>query len=138
MLYANLVLPTPAPTVARIKGPLLYGDYIWPLSVDFSSPLTLSGGVAAGLSRQRRESRSFSLPPGIAALDRFGISQLEFGVVPPTRDSLPGLSYSSITIKSTTPWDPPIPFLLIDEVGVRWVFSWIEGRLFSTASVWGP
>jgi hypothetical protein len=141
LLYGLLPLPgSPAKSV-KISAPLLTGDFVWPLYVSFGDPpLTLSGGAAfLAAVVAGAEANRFSLPPGLAPLDAFGVSELELGVVPSTSSRFPGITYTAVTVCSESAWDPPIPFLMIKEVGVRWVFHWAsppEDTLV-TASIFG-
>lgn len=138
LLFGKLRVPSVPPRIAEIGGPLLTGDHVWPLSVRFDDPLDLQGGIQALMALMDvGDPAAFALPPGIAGINEFGLAQLEFGVVPPAIGG-PGITYSSLAITSRSVWDPPVPYLLIDQVGTRWVFDWSEiGPPLVTGSVWG-
>ncbi|MFI1564699.1 hypothetical protein ACH4ZX_16895 [Streptomyces sp. NPDC020490] len=121
LLFADVELPTVPVTVATVSGPLLAGDYVWPLEADFSVPLGLAGGIQALLAITGGDPSDFALPPGITPLDAFGLKEAAFGIVPVGLGG-PGLSYVMVDLRSSEPWDPPVPFLTIDEVGTRWAF----------------
>lgn len=128
LLFAEVVLPTVPPGRVTISGPLLFGDYVWPVQVMFAEALTLEGGIQALLAMAGvSDADAFALPPGIAPINMFGLSDLGFGVKP-VESGVPGLSYVSIGIASTEPWNPPIPYLTIDKVGTRWAFFFRETR----------
>ncbi|QDX26142.1 hypothetical protein FPZ54_08980 [Sphingomonas suaedae] len=138
MLYATFSADTIPRTVADMSAPLLYGDYVWPIHVSFGEhPLTLSTGAQMLGKLIGAPDGAFSLPPGVPLLNLFGVSELEFGLDPPMSGVGFGVSYSSVGIVSTEPWDPPIPFTMIDQVGVRWMFDWQSDPTLMTASIWG-
>lgn len=138
MLYAKVRLPSNPPHVVEISGPLLFGDQIWPLQIMFDDPLDLEGGIQALLAIAGvDDSGAFSLPPGLAPLSEFGLSDVGFGIVPPSNGVLPSLNYTSLGIASRRPWDPPVPFLTIEEVGVRWLFTFGGGRPLIVGSIYG-
>lgn len=139
LLYAEVVLPTSPPDTVSISGPLLTGDNVWPLQIRFEDPLTLAGGIQALLAMAGvPDAKDFDLPTGIAPIDMFGLSDLGFGVLPPAKGG-PKLRFAAIGVKSTKPWDPPVPFLTIEEVGTRWSFAFsprrkplVTGTVFGT------
>jgi hypothetical protein len=137
LLFGRLAIPSVPPDVVDISGPLLTGDNVWPLFVAFDDPLGLQGGIQALMSLMDiGDPSAFALPPGIAPINEFGLSQLEFGVIPPDKGG-PGVTYSAVTIVSKRPWDPPIPFLIINQVGTRWNVDWGGEQPLITGSVWG-
>jgi LysM repeat protein len=139
LLFADAVLPTVPPDHADIAGPLLFGDYVWPLQVLFEHPLPLEGGIKALLAIVGvSDAGDFALPPGIAPINLFGLSDVGFGIKPVT-SGLPGLDYVSVGIASTEPWDPPIAYLTFENVGTRWAFTFhpnqrtlVVGTIFGT------
>jgi LysM repeat protein len=137
LVYGRITAATTPPRVVDISAPLLTGDHIWPLFAVIEPPLNMSGGVQLLTSLiGDSDANNFTLPSGIAALDEFGVSNLEFGVYPPNADG-DTLAYSSVTIVSTTPWSPPIPFLSFENVGVTWTFDWLTGKTLVTATIFG-
>lgn len=118
--------------------PLFLTDQVWPLHVEVRPPLNLSRGIV-GLLSLIPGSRpvDFELPAGIAALDQFGLSDLEFGITAPSPTRFPSLSSAGLAIKSTTSWDTPIAFIRIDEVGAAWSFNWSAPKAEVSGSVWG-
>lgn len=137
MLYATFSADTIPRTVADMSAPLLFGDYVWPIYVSFEHPLTLSTGAQMLGKLIGAPDGAFSLPPGMPLLNLFGVSELEFGLNPPFHGDGLGVTYSSVTVTSVEAWDPPIPFVLIDQVGVRWMFDWQNDPTLMTASIWG-
>ncbi|MFI0724174.1 LysM peptidoglycan-binding domain-containing protein [Streptomyces sp. NPDC021224] len=133
LLFADVALPTTPADVVTVSGPLLTGDHLWPVRLDFATPLGLVGGITALTAITGGGSGDFELPAGIAAVDAFGLSFMELGITPPGRGG-PGLSYVTAGIESDEPWDPPVPYLLIDRVGVGWGFSFGGG---GAPFVWG-
>jgi hypothetical protein len=84
---------------------------------------------------------TFSLPPGVAALDAFGLSALRYGTQTSGTPPLPTTTlYTGATIVSADPeafWDPPIPFILIEKVGVNWLVRWVGEKTDWTAALFG-
>jgi len=137
LLFADVALPTKPPRIVTISGQLLAGDFQWALQAEFEKVLTLEGGIAALLAIAGVDNADdFALPPGIAAINAFGLSDVGFGVLPPARGG-PSITYTSIGVKSATPWDPPVPYLTIEEVGTRWLFLPDPARTIVTGSVFG-
>ncbi|MFJ3794102.1 hypothetical protein [Kitasatospora sp. NPDC090091] len=136
LLFAEAGLPTEPVETATITAPLLSGDYVWPLVVTLDPPLGLEGGIQALTALTGGTATNFTLPSGIAAIDRFGLQDLEFGIVPVALGG-PGLSYTAVGIVSNEPWDPPVPYLTVDRVGTRWVFSFAGGRTLISGLVFG-
>ncbi|MGW0748135.1 hypothetical protein [Streptomyces sp. NPDC002587] len=144
LLFADVTLPTEPQEIVTVSGPLVFGDYVWPLSIDFATPLGLEQGIQALIAMTGAEGTDFTLPSGIAPIDVFGLKGLGFGIVPASGNPGPGpgaglgLSYTTVRIESKEPWDPPVPFLTIEQVGTSWVFSFDpSGRTLVTGAVYG-
>ena len=123
-----------------VTVPLLQAESLWDIDGNIDPPLTLSDGIIALLQLFPGTSPdTFSLPPGVAALDAFGLSQLRFGI-PNTGGTFPmptGISFTGATLVSTTAWDVPIPFMRIDQLGASWLVMWDGARPNWTASLFG-
>ncbi|WP_372500841.1 hypothetical protein P7L66_04525 (plasmid) [Tistrella mobilis] len=123
-----------------VTVPLLQAESLWDIDGIIDPPLTLSDGIIALLQLFPGTSPdTFSLPPGVAALDAFGLSQLRFGI-PNTGGTFPmptGISFTGATLVSTTAWDVPIPFMRIDQLGASWLVMWDGARPNWTASLFG-
>ncbi|HEX2078549.1 MAG TPA: LysM peptidoglycan-binding domain-containing protein, partial [Longimicrobium sp.] len=139
LLYARVEFGQGETMGGTLTAPLLQGDYIWPLSFSFGGGgPTLAGGVLGLMSFFGVSTPSaFALPPGVAALGSFALSQLELGIRPPLDGRSFGLESSAVTLRSQTSWDPPIPFVRVEEVGTRWRFGWRSLPPLVTGSVWG-
>ncbi|KYO52572.1 LysM domain-containing protein (plasmid) [Tistrella mobilis] len=124
--------------LVNVRTQLLLDERIWAFSADIVPPLTLSAGIAGLLSLFPGSSPSdFALPPGLAALDAFGISDVQFGIEC-GRDGLPvAINYTGVTLISTTSWDLPVSFLSIQDVGTRWLFNWSGPTTMVTGSIFG-
>ncbi|MEN2976710.1 hypothetical protein P7L78_02580 (plasmid) [Tistrella bauzanensis] len=141
LLVLVLTVNTGRPHDVVVTVPLLQSDTLWDIDGNIDPPLTLSDGIIALLQLfPGTTPDTFSLPAGVAALDAFGLSNLRFGIET-TGGDLPlptGISYTGATIVSTTPWDLPIPFIRIEEVGASWLVLWgtpasrWSGSLFGT------
>ncbi|EXU63791.1 hypothetical protein Z951_34290 [Streptomyces sp. PRh5] len=125
LMWAETTLPTSPAEVVTVSGPLLIGDHVWPLQIDFDTPLGLDRGVEALVAMTGGVVGDFALPSGIAAIDRFGLTSLGVGITP--LDNGPSLSYVTVGIQSQEPWDPPVPYLTIDKVSARWAFFFDPG-----------
>ncbi|MCX4695674.1 hypothetical protein [Streptomyces sp. NBC_01408] len=137
LLFAEVALPTDPPEVATLSGPLLFGDFVWPLSIGFDTPLGLEQGIRAIVAMTGGSGSDFTLPTGIAPIDAFGLKSLGFGIVPVGHGG-PALSCALVGIQSNEAWDPPVPYLTIERVGTRWLFSLDStGRPSVTGMVFG-
>ncbi|HZN15993.1 MAG TPA: LysM peptidoglycan-binding domain-containing protein [Acidimicrobiales bacterium] len=136
LLYGVVEIPTSPPEQVELSAALLTGDNVWPLYVKPDRPINLSGGIQTLLALLGGSPDDFALPAGLAPLDAFGIAAAEFGVIPVVSGG-PGLSYTSIDISSVDTWDPPVPYLLLKDVGVRWVLNFEMSPPFVTASLHG-
>jgi len=127
LLVLTLTVDTGRSTEVAVNVPLLMGGGVWDITGDIHPPLTLSDGVVALLKLFPGVTPdTFSLPPGVAALDVFGLSQLSFGIATGDGEApLPtAIAYTGATLVSTTPWDLPIPFMRIEQVGANWLVAW--------------
>ncbi|MGW6982190.1 LysM peptidoglycan-binding domain-containing protein, partial [Streptomyces sp. NPDC054932] len=137
LLFADVKLPTNPGEIATVSGPLLVGDYVWPLDITFQTPLGLGRGIQTLIALTGGDGAAFTLPAGIAPIDVFGLKEAGFGIVP-VRFGGPGLSYTTVGIQSTERWDPPVPYLTIDQVGTSWTFSFTSaGKPLVTGVVSG-
>ncbi|AFK55879.1 LysM domain-containing protein [Tistrella mobilis] len=139
LLSLTLSVDTGRPHDVTVTMPLLVPGSLWDLAGQIDPPLTLSDGIIALMRLfPGAEASTFSLPPGTAALDAFGLAALRYGLQTTGSPPLPsGTSYTGATIVSTTAWDPPIPFILIEQVGVNWLMNWTGGTASWTAILFG-
>lgn len=139
LLVLGLTVDTGTEHEVAVTAPLLGADTIWDLAGRIAPPLTLSDGIVALMRLFPGAGPStFQLPPGAAALDAFGLSGLRFGVQTSGSPPLPVKTlYSGATIVSTTPWNPPIPFVLIEQVGVNWLVRWRGAAAQWNATLFG-
>ncbi len=141
LLRLTLAVQIGEPHDLVVTVPLLQDGLVWDINGDITPPITLSNGILALLQLfPGAPPSTFSFPPGVAALDAFGLSQLRFGIEN-SGGTLPvpnGISYTGVTIVSTSAWDVPIPFVRIEEVGSSWLMMWgsteseWSGSLFGT------
>ncbi|MEV7570168.1 LysM domain-containing protein [Streptomyces tanashiensis] len=137
LLFAEATLPTEPQETVTISGPLLTGDSVWPMAVALDPPLGLAGAGRALSAMTGGTAGDFTLPSGIAAIDRFRLQDLGFGIVPVALGG-PAVSYVEVGIVSGEPWDPPVPYLTLDQVGTRWMFSsGRDGSTLVTGTVFG-
>ncbi|MDC3378846.1 LysM peptidoglycan-binding domain-containing protein, partial [Planctomycetota bacterium] len=114
---------------------------VWDLRGSVSPPLPLASGVVALLKLfPGAPADTFQLPTGVAALDAFGLSNLNFGIETIDLGGAPvptGITYSGATVVSTTPWDLPIPFMSLEKVGASWMVAWAEDSLDWRGTLFG-
>lgn len=139
LLVLTLSVDTGRDHTVTVTVPLLRTDNIWDIAGQIEPPLTLSDGIVALMRLFPGAGAStFSLPSGVSALDAFGLSGLRYGVQTSGSPPMPTATlYTGATIVSTTPWDPPIPFVLIEKVGVNWLVRWVGNRTDWTAVLFG-
>jgi hypothetical protein len=140
LLVLRVSVDTGVPQEIMVQVPILQSDSLWDLNGIMSPPLTLTNGIRALLSLFPGVSPdTFELPAGIAALDAFGLSQLRFGVNTGNNTQLMPVSidYTSATIVSTSPWDIPLPFMRIEQVGASWLVQWTSPQIFWSGSIFG-
>ncbi|HEY0011810.1 MAG TPA: hypothetical protein VGB79_03040 [Allosphingosinicella sp.] len=131
------------PIETELRAPLLRNDSLLDLSFAFREDShSLAGGLAAIGEFLGIGKASLELPPTFAVLDNFYIRTIGLGIDPHLDAGLPTLEYSSITITSRQPWQTPVPFITVEDVGAQWTFSWLppeqnQRRWFSNGSVFG-
>lgn len=124
--------------VVVVRSPLLQTGQVWPLEARIDPPLTLVDGVASLVSMiDGSRPADFQLPAGLAPLDAFGLSELNFGVTPWDADPALRLVYTGLTVESTTAWDVPVPFVMVENVGTTWMLNWAGPAAVVTGSIWG-
>lgn len=124
--------------VVVVRSPLLQTGQIWPLEATIDPPITLADGIASLVSMiDGSKPSDFQLPAGLAPLDAFGLSELSLGVTPWNAPSPLNLVYTGLTIESTTPWDVPVPYVMIENVGTTWMLNWAGPKAIVTGSIWG-
>ena len=138
-LFALLTIGRVPPLITgTVSATLLQADFVWTLRVRFDDPPRLSHGVAAIVSLFNGTPPSaLAIPPGLAALDVFGIDAIDIGVIPTAESYVPDLDTIAITLVSTTAWNPPVPFIQITQVGTRWTYQPSSQALSVFGSVWG-
>jgi hypothetical protein len=139
LLVLTLSIDTGADHTVTVTAPLLRTDNVWDIAGQIAPPLKLSDGIVALMRLfPGAGGATFTLPPGVSALDAFGLSTLRYGTQTSGTPPLPTTTlYTGATIVSTTPWDPPIPFVLIEKVGVNWMVRWVGETVDWTAVLFG-
>src|SRR5580704_15387708 len=139
VLVLTLTIDTGADHTVEVTVPLLRNDNVWDIIGRVDPVLTLSNGIVALMRLfPGAGGATFSLPPGVAALDAFGLSSLRYGLQTSGTPPLPSSTlYIGASIVSTTPWNPPIPFILIEKVGVNWLVRWVGDTVDWTAVLFG-
>lgn len=112
-------------TQAQLSAPLLQGDDTWPLYLRFEATKepALTGGLAtiSGLFGGLAPGQ-FPVPDSLPIVSDFFIASIGVGFAPPTKDHpRGGMRFVEITLGSHKEWQPPVPFVTIRGVGMRWV-----------------
>jgi hypothetical protein len=136
LLYADLVVRSAGrPLRARLESPLLQGDFVWQLLVELGDDRQRAD--VAWLAGFLGLDALPALPPGVPPLDSFALTQLELGVVPPTAESGPELSYAAATVASDASWVTPIPRVTIEDLETRVLVMWGSGSAAVSGSIGG-
>ncbi|MCT9825452.1 hypothetical protein [Pseudomonas veronii] len=138
-MVLTLSIDSGRPQAITVRTPLLNSDTIWDFSGRIVPPLTLTDGINA-LTRLFPGAGSdiFNLPAGLAPLDEFGLSALRYGVQTEDGSFIPAKTlYTGATIVSTSQWDPSIPFILIEQVGIDWLVNWVPGDTQWSGNLFG-
>lgn len=137
-LQIAMDLPGPIGTAVLLSTPLFQSGLLLPLVADIIPPLNLSRGVAELVALiPGSQPGDFDLPAGIAPLDQFGLSSLNFDIAQPRNGAFPTLAGAGLTVRSLTSWDTPIAFISISEVGTEWQFNWSGDEFILQGLIWG-
>ncbi len=139
LLYGAVTLPFPEHPEVLITAPLAQRNYQWVASATIDDPLTIEKAVRLfGWLFPGLPVADFQLPSGLAPLNKFGLSALEFGFKPPPGLSgFPSIAHTSVTLRSVTGWDTPLAFVQVAELGTQWMAVWsketlVRGIIFGT------
>ncbi|MGE4069781.1 MAG: hypothetical protein AB7E72_01235 [Lysobacterales bacterium] len=130
----------------QLRVPLASSDDTWRLIADLNST---QGNIGSGLTALSGliglKPDQLAQPIEFLALDRFYLAQVEVAIQPP-EGLLPsagfenddasaplGMRWLGIKIRSDHCWNPPIPFVTVNDVGATWQVSWPDP---SAESVW--
>jgi LysM repeat protein len=91
---------------------------VWAFFADFGkTPLSLTAGLNALAVFAGGDAGKFELPDAVRSLGTFGLTRLVVGVDP----YQPGIiEFVFIEVGSPKRWDPPIPYIAIEDVHVQW------------------
>lgn len=137
-LQITMDLPGPTETAVLLSTPLFQSGLLLPLVADVIPPLNLSRGVAELVALiPGSQPGDFELPAGIAPLDQFGLSSLNFDIAQPRNGAFPTLAGAGLTVRSLTSWNTPLAFVSINEVGTEWQYNWSGDDFILQGLVWG-
>ena len=125
---------------------LLATAQVWNLVVDFDEPSDeIPSGLAAVAQLLGMDPGYLSAVPGLGDVASFRVTRIEVGFIPPGTGSDPAITSLAVSFGSDRRWEPPVPYLRIADVGMRWLAIWGDGALpdsvtgtfFGTAEI-GP
>lgn len=125
---------------------LLATAQVWNLVVDFDEPSDqVPAGLAAVAQLFNMDPGYLSAVPGLGEVASFRVTRIEVGLIPPGTAGGPALTSLAVSFGSDRRWDPPVPYLRIADVGMRWLAIWgdgavpdsVTGTFFGTAEI-GP
>lgn len=143
---AELRLGGSAQAVGTAWMQLLATSRVWGFVVDFDEPSDkVPAGLAAIAQLLNMDPGYLSAVPGLDEVASFRVTRIEAGLIPPGAPGGPKLTSLAVTFGSDRRWEPPVPYLHIADVGMRWLAIWDEGALpdsvtgtfFGTAEI-GP
>ncbi|MCE8005941.1 hypothetical protein [Aestuariivita sp.] len=126
--------------VTRLSCPLLATGGLWHFLIEFEG----TGSIVEGMSQLGKlfGLPSLPTPPDFLPIPNFRFDSIEFYVDPGQTLTDFRVTYVAATIKSTQPWDVPVPFTTLDEVGISWVWGaspirgkqtgWLAASVFGT------
>lgn len=120
-LYADFALGS---IQGRISTLILSTGSTWNFSVSFEKDtFTLSRGIAQLLEIFQVP---VSVPMNFPALNDFYVSEVDIDLENKGTDAFPlfSLLNLAITIRSDKTWQPPLPYVTLNNVGTRWVWGW--------------
>ncbi|MGR6874974.1 hypothetical protein ACU6U9_22440 [Pseudomonas sp. HK3] len=90
---------------------------IWAFFSDFNKPLTLSDGLSALSGFVGGNASNFDMPDSVRVLGDFGLTSVNVGVNPfdPT-----DIEFVFLEVGSDKVWDPPIPYVTVEDLFVQW------------------
>lgn len=136
-LNATLYLGDP-PITAHLFTPILATTNTWRLLVGFDAgALPLTQGLALVASFFGIPISALPLPTGFDDFTGFYFSMIEVAIQPPGASGLPQVGYLAMTLGSDKIWQPPIPFVTIEDTGTRWVLSFAQAAGQSVPSISG-
>jgi len=129
------------PIAARLSAPILVSGGRWRLLLEFEDekgePPSIAGGLAEIAGLFGIELGGLATPPALGGFETFGLDELEAWVGGSPSAGLTGIDAIGISIVSKKVWRPPIPLLTVQEVGTRWLVSFIEVEGESQTAVAG-
>lgn len=136
-LNATLYLGDP-PVTAHLFTSILAASDTWRLFVGFDpGELPLTQGLALVASFFGIPISALPLPTGFDDFTGFYFSMIEVAIQPPGATGLPQVGYLAMTLGSDKVWQPPIPFVTIENTGTRWVLSFVQAAGQSVPSISG-
>jgi hypothetical protein len=140
---ATLYLGANNPITGQISVALLVSSITWHLMVIFEPEnqwLTQGLSQLAGLFGI--DTGDLAVPSSFPSFGGFYVSEIEIWIAPlTTASSLPKVEHIAVSIDSSQTWQPPIPFVKIRDVGMRWVIGWTEidgqSEQYQAGSVYG-
>ncbi|WP_405527290.1 hypothetical protein OG592_06250 [Streptomyces avidinii] len=141
---ATLRLGTTEPVTGTVSTPLLAMATTWLMNVTFPEDDApgLGGGLAGIASMLGLPADLLAAPRSFDDFTGFRISEIDLSLLAPSATGgLPALDYVAVVFRSAKRWTPPVPYLVVSNVGMRWLALWgggapsVSGTVFGTLEV---
>lgn len=133
-----------APSPLTLSVPLLAVSQTWRLLVQAEPGAYRVGDqIAAVAAILGLPVDALLSPPGLDVFNDFYLTEVEFSIPPLTRLSgaQPVASEIAVTLASDRVWAPPIPFVRVRDVGMRWLVGYLApddgGTPYLSGALWG-
>ncbi|WP_406511397.1 hypothetical protein OG851_03005 [Streptomyces sp. NBC_00161] len=137
---ATLRLGSNEPVTGTVSTPLLAMATTWLLNVTFppDDAPGLGGGLAGIASMLGVPADLLAAPRGLDDFGGFRISEIDLSLLAPSATGgLPALDYVAVVLRSAKRWTPPVPYLTVSDVGMRWLSLWGDGTPSVSGTVFG-
>ncbi|HKP51304.1 MAG TPA: hypothetical protein VJ183_01485 [Chloroflexia bacterium] len=140
---STLYLGANNPITGQLSVALLVSTRTWHLMVIFEPD---QGGLTQGLSQLvglfGLDTGDMPIPISFPDFGGFRVSEIEIWLAAlTTPNSIPEIEHLAVSLESSKQWTPPIPFVQVRDVGIRWVIGWsqIDGQSeeYIAGSVYG-
>ncbi|HEX2211068.1 MAG TPA: LysM domain-containing protein, partial [Longimicrobium sp.] len=126
-LVASVAVGATDPLRVTLAAPLFQGDFVWALRAEIDDYTEqLRGGLRA-LAGLFGAGAELALPPGIDAATRFYLSEVAVVLRPAASGAIPSLAAVTATVRSRARWAPPVPYVAVRDVAVRWTLAFSGG-----------
>ncbi|MDY7092720.1 MAG: hypothetical protein SX243_07080 [Acidobacteriota bacterium] len=133
-----------SPSPLTLSVPLLATSQTWRLLVQAEpGEYRVGDQIAAVAAILGLPVSGLVAPPGLDVFNDFYLVEVEFAIPPLTSlgGPAPTASHIAVTLASDRVWAPPIPFVRVRDVGMRWLVGYLAdsdgGTPYTSGAVWG-